>query len=72
MGLLVHCLFIGIALSCHNLYTILGNAIMTLKHTDKIKIVTIRSTAFAPAETGGSAASETCKKTFQGYPKYDL
>ncbi|XP_067934710.1 electron transfer flavoprotein subunit alpha, mitochondrial-like [Watersipora subatra] len=36
-----------------------GNAIMTLKHKDPIKIVTVRATAFPPAESGGSAASET-------------
>ncbi|KAF6036356.1 ETFA [Bugula neritina] len=35
-----------------------GNAIMTLKHKDPIKIVTVRSTAFPPAELGGSASAE--------------
>lgn len=38
-----------------------GNAIMTLKHKDPVKIVTVRATAFAPAESGGSAATESCK-----------
>merc|ERR1712038_2083562 len=34
-----------------------GNAIMTLKSLDPVKIVTVRSTAFEPAEAGGAAAS---------------
>merc|ERR1719190_82009 len=37
-----------------------GNAIMTLKSKDAVKIMTVRTTAFEPDETtGGSAASET-------------
>jgi len=37
-----------------------GNAIMTLKSKDAVKILTVRTTAFEPDETtGGSAASET-------------
>merc|ERR1711936_106172 len=36
-----------------------GNAIMTLKSLDPVKIVTVRTTAFeAAAATGGSAAEE--------------
>ena len=36
-----------------------GNAVLTLKSTDPIKIITVRSTAFeADAATGGSAAEE--------------
>ena len=37
----------------------LGNAILTLKSTDPVKIVTVRPTAFeADAASGGSAAEE--------------
>merc|ERR1712045_332045 len=37
-----------------------GNAIMTLKSKDAVKIMTVRTTAFeADESTGGSAASET-------------
>lgn len=36
-----------------------GNAILTVQSTDAIKLLTVRQTAFAPAETsGGSAAVE--------------
>ena len=35
-----------------------GNAIATVKSSDKIKIITARTTAFAPAETGGDATIE--------------
>eukprot|EP00053_Salpingoeca_punica_P002346 m.37313 g.37313 ORF g.37313 m.37313 type:complete len:332 (+) comp11530_c0_seq1:226-1221(+) len=36
-----------------------GNAIMTVKSKDKVKVATVRNTAFAPvAATGGSAATE--------------
>ncbi len=39
-----------------------GNAIQTVKSNDSVKVVTVRGTAFPPAEsTGGSAASEDCK-----------
>lgn len=51
-------------LSIPILYTLsvhLGNAILTLKHKDPIKIATIRSTAFPPAEAGGGAAVENSK-----------
>lgn len=34
-----------------------GNAIMTLKSVDPVKVVTVRTTAFEPAEAGGAAAS---------------
>ena len=41
-----------------------GNAMATVKSGDKIKVVTVRSTAFdAAPEEGGSAASETVKAT---------
>jgi len=33
-----------------------GNAIMTLKSVDPVKVVTVRTTAFEPAEAGGAAA----------------
>merc|ERR1711994_1163243 len=37
-----------------------GNAIMTLKSKDSVKIITVRTTSFEPDETtGGSAATET-------------
>ena len=35
-----------------------GNAIETLRSADRIKILTIRTSAFAPAENGGSAPVE--------------
>jgi electron transfer flavoprotein alpha subunit len=35
-----------------------GNAVMTLKSNDPIKIITVRTTAFDAASTGGSAAEE--------------
>jgi electron transfer flavoprotein alpha subunit len=35
-----------------------GNAIATVESSDNIKIITIRGTAFAPAEGGGSASIE--------------
>jgi len=35
-----------------------GNAIMTLKSLDPVKIVTVRTTAFEAAETSGGSASE--------------
>ena len=34
-----------------------GNAIATVKSTDNIKVITVRTTAFAPAETGGDTAA---------------
>ena len=38
-----------------------GNAIQTIKSNDSVKVVTVRGTAFPPAETaGGSASSEEC------------
>ncbi|MDZ4760749.1 MAG: electron transfer flavoprotein subunit alpha/FixB family protein [Alphaproteobacteria bacterium] len=36
-----------------------GNAILTVKSSDAKKILTVRGTAFQPAELGGSAAIET-------------
>jgi electron transfer flavoprotein alpha subunit len=36
-----------------------GNAMATVQSKDKIKVITVRGTAFAPAGTGGSAAVET-------------
>jgi len=36
-----------------------GNANSTVKSTDKVKLLTVRLTAFEPAELGGSAAVET-------------
>ena len=33
-----------------------GNAIATVKSSDNIKVITVRTTAFAPAETGGDIA----------------
>jgi len=36
-----------------------GNAIMTLKHKDPVKIVTVRATAFPPAEGGASSSVDT-------------
>ncbi|MEZ5888682.1 MAG: FAD-binding protein [Paracoccaceae bacterium] len=36
-----------------------GNAIQTVKSSDKIKVVSIRTSTFEPAGTGGSAAVET-------------
>src|SRR5437588_2884193 len=40
-----------------------GNALATVQSKDKIKIVTVRGTAFAPAAaTGGNAAIETIEK----------
>ena len=41
-----------------------GNAMATVKSSDAIKVLTVRSTAFeAAAEDGGSAATETVKST---------
>ncbi|MEX0617683.1 MAG: FAD-binding protein [Pseudohongiellaceae bacterium] len=38
-----------------------GNALATVQSSDKIKIMTVRSTAFDPAaETGGNASVESC------------
>src|SRR3954470_7987161 len=40
-----------------------GNALATVQSKDKIKIITVRGTAFAPAAaTGGNAAIETIEK----------
>ncbi len=36
-----------------------GNAILTVKSSDKKKVVTVRGTAFQPAASGGSASVET-------------
>lgn len=33
-----------------------GNALQTIKSKDKVKVITVRSTAFPPAEAGGSAS----------------
>lgn len=38
-----------------------GNAILTLKHNDAVKIMTVRSTAFPPAEAGGSGSVDNCE-----------
>uniref|UniRef100_A0A8D8RAT1 Electron transfer flavoprotein subunit alpha n=1 Tax=Cacopsylla melanoneura TaxID=428564 RepID=A0A8D8RAT1_9HEMI len=35
-----------------------GNAIMTLKSKDPVKVITVRGTSFPPAEEGGSASIE--------------
>lgn len=35
-----------------------GNAILTLKSKDSVKVVTVRGTSFPPAEEGGSASVE--------------
>ena len=41
-----------------------GNAMATVKSSDPIKVITVRSTAFEPAaEDGGSAATETVEST---------
>ena len=41
-----------------------GNAMATVKSSDSIKVITVRSTAFEPtAEDGGSAATETVEST---------
>ena len=36
-----------------------GNALATVQSTDKVKVITVRSTAFDAANSGGSAAVET-------------
>src|SRR5471032_576600 len=36
-----------------------GNAIATVQSSDKVKVITVRSTGFDAAATGGSAATET-------------
>ena len=36
-----------------------GNALMTVKSTDKVKVITVRPTTFAKAGDGGSASVET-------------
>ena len=36
---------------------------MTLKHKDPVKIVTVRATAFPPAETGANSSVDPCKST---------
>lgn len=36
-----------------------GNAMATVQSSDTVKVITVRGTAFAAAETGGSAAIET-------------
>lgn len=36
-----------------------GNALETVKNNDAIKIITLRQTAFSPAQTGGNASIET-------------
>ena len=38
-----------------------GNAIQTVQSSDSVKLLTVRGTAFPPAETGGSAAQEDGK-----------
>ncbi|NRP59421.1 Electron transfer flavoprotein subunit alpha [Marinobacterium sp. xm-d-564] len=40
-----------------------GNAIATVKSSDALKVMTVRGTAFAAAETGGSAAVEAASVT---------
>jgi electron transfer flavoprotein alpha subunit len=40
-----------------------GNAIATVKSSDSLKVMTVRGTAFAAAETGGSAAIEAVTAT---------
>ena len=40
-----------------------GNAIATVKSSDALKVMTVRGTAFAAAETGGSAAIEAASVT---------
>ena len=40
---------------------------MTLKHHDAIKVITVRATAFPPAESGGSAAVDTSKQHLMLY-----
>ena len=35
-----------------------GNAILTLKSKDNVKVITVRGTSFAPAEESGSAKTE--------------
>lgn len=35
-----------------------GNALATVRSTDRFKVLTVRSSAFAPAQTGGSATIE--------------
>ncbi len=35
-----------------------GNAIATVRATDKVKLLTVRATSFDPAKTDGSAALE--------------
>jgi electron transfer flavoprotein alpha subunit len=40
-----------------------GNALETVQAKDKVKVVTLRQTAFAPAEGGGNATTETIAAT---------
>jgi electron transfer flavoprotein alpha subunit len=40
-----------------------GNAIATVQATDAVKVLTVRTTGFDPAQTGGSAAIETITAT---------
>lgn len=35
-----------------------GNAIQTVQSSDAVKLLTVRGTAFPPAETGGSCSQE--------------
>lgn len=37
-----------------------GNAMATVQSSDTVKVITVRTTAFADAESGGSAAIEAC------------
>ncbi len=45
-----------------------GNAVATLRSTDSIKVMTVRGTAFAPAESGGGAAPIESLSPVSGAP----
>ena len=41
-----------------------GNAVQTVKSNDSVKVITVRGTAFPPAESTGSSASSEESKYF--------
>ena len=42
-----------------------GNAMATVESSDTVKVITVRTTAFAEAETGGAAAVEACEEVVE-------